>query len=181
MSWKFKPNWCIVANKDRTIQLNLQRFDAKRKGATLFKADSSHAPRLSQPRRVLDLIRKAANAVKARLQMPFSKHLRQRKVHRPCFSEPERSLSEAKGEVPFHASAEFVRAYGAIVDALTATIINAEVGLNWLSAQSPDLEEVRRSLNTIANDGKRAGEIVVQLRAPMKRSSTANDAVDSLS
>lgn len=67
-------------------------------------------------------------------------------------------------------SAESVRTYSAIVDALTATVINAEAGLNWLSAQRPDLEEVRRTLNMIAKDAKRAGEIVVRLRAPMKRS-----------
>ena len=73
-------------------------------------------------------------------------------------------------EAPLQTSAEFVRNYSAIVDALTATIVNAQAGLNWLSAQPPDLEEVRRALNTIADDGKRAGEIVVRLRVPMKRS-----------
>lgn len=78
------------------------------------------------------------------------------------------NLGDAKGEAPLQTSEDFVRTYGAVVDALTATIINAEAGLNWLSAQQPDLEEVRRTLKTIANDGKRAGEIVVRLRAPMR-------------
>jgi hypothetical protein len=75
-------------------------------------------------------------------------------------------------------SAEFVRAHSAIVNALTATIMNAEAGLNWLSAQPPDLDEVRRALNYIANDGKRAGEVVVRLRAPMKGSPIADDPID---
>jgi hypothetical protein len=54
-----------------------------------------------------------------------------------------------------------------IVDAITAAVTNAEAGLNWLSAEPPDLEEVRQALNRIASDGKRAAEIVVRLRALM--------------
>jgi pimeloyl-ACP methyl ester carboxylesterase len=53
----------IVANKDRTVQPELQRFVAKRMGATTFETDSSHVPMLSQPGFVLDVIRKAAKAV----------------------------------------------------------------------------------------------------------------------
>ena len=56
------------------------------------------------------------------------------------------------------------------VDAITAAVINAEAGLNWLRAEPPDLEAVRQALNGIASDGKRAAEIVVRLRVPMKRS-----------
>ena len=88
------------------------------------------------------------------------------------------SWCHAKGEALMQTSAEFAHTYSAIVDALTATLMNAEAGLNWLNAQPPDLDEVRRVLNGIANDGKRAGEIVVRLRAPMKSSPTADDPVD---
>jgi len=77
-----------------------------------------------------------------------------------------------------HQSAEFVRTYSSIVDALTATVISAQAALDWLNAQPPDLEEVRRTLNFIANDGMRAGEIVARLRAPMSRSPTADDSFD---
>jgi hypothetical protein len=75
-------------------------------------------------------------------------------------------------------SAEFVRTYGAIVDALAATVVSAQAGLDWLNAQPPDLEEVRRTLNSIANDGMRAGEIVARLRAPMRRSPTPDDSFE---
>jgi hypothetical protein len=51
-----------------------------------------------------------------------------------------------------------------ITDAITAVVINAQAGLRLLRAQSPDLEKVRQALNNIANDGKRAGDIVVRLR-----------------
>ena len=62
-AWKSKPSWYIVATRDRTIQPDLERFVAKRAGATVFETDSSHVPMLSQPEFVLDVIRKAANAV----------------------------------------------------------------------------------------------------------------------
>jgi hypothetical protein len=41
----------------------MERFVAKRMGATTFELDSSHVPMLSQPERVLDVIRTAAKAV----------------------------------------------------------------------------------------------------------------------
>ena len=84
---------------------------------------------------------------------------------------PEGSVSDAKGQVPLQISTEFVRIYNAqaheIVDAITAAVTRAQAGLNWLRAEPPDLEEVRQALNGIAADGKRAGEIIVRLRALM--------------
>src|SRR5262245_3868259 len=62
-AWRSKPSWYLVATKDRTIQPELERFVAKRMGATIFETDSSHVPMLSQPDFVLDVIRKAATAV----------------------------------------------------------------------------------------------------------------------
>jgi hypothetical protein len=46
-----------------TIQPELERFVAKRMGATVFETDSSRVPMLSQADFVLDVIRKAATAV----------------------------------------------------------------------------------------------------------------------
>jgi pimeloyl-ACP methyl ester carboxylesterase len=65
-AWKTKPSWYIVATSDRTVQPDLQRFVAKRMGATTFEADTSHVPMLSRPGLVLDVIRKAASAVAKR-------------------------------------------------------------------------------------------------------------------
>ena len=62
-AWRSKPSWYIVANNDRTVQPELQRFVAKRMGATIYEIDSSHVPMLSNPGRVIDVIRTAANAV----------------------------------------------------------------------------------------------------------------------
>ena len=61
-AWKSKPSWYIVAKQDRTVHPDLERFFAKRMGATTFECDSSHVPMLSQPDFVLDVIREAADA-----------------------------------------------------------------------------------------------------------------------
>jgi pimeloyl-ACP methyl ester carboxylesterase len=65
-AWRSKPSWYIVAKNDRTVQPDLERAMAKRMGATTYELDSSHVPMLSQPERVLDVIRTAANAVRDR-------------------------------------------------------------------------------------------------------------------
>ena len=49
--------------KDRTVHPDLERFVAKRMGATTVEVESSHVPMLSQPHAVLDVIRNAAKAV----------------------------------------------------------------------------------------------------------------------
>src|SRR6266481_96007 len=56
-AWKTKPNWYIVASQDRTVNPELQRFVAKRMGATTVEANSSHVPMLSHLGLVLDGIR----------------------------------------------------------------------------------------------------------------------------
>jgi pimeloyl-ACP methyl ester carboxylesterase len=63
VAWKSKPSWYIVANNDRTVHPDLQRFVAKRMGASTHAVDSSHVPMLSHPGFVLDVIRKAAQTL----------------------------------------------------------------------------------------------------------------------
>src|ERR1700751_4711517 len=60
IAWKSKPSWYIVAKADRTVHPDLQRFVAKRMGATTVETNSSHVIMLSQPDLVVDMIRKAA-------------------------------------------------------------------------------------------------------------------------
>jgi len=62
-AWRSKPSWYIVAKNDRTVHPELERFFAKRMGATTRELDSSHVPMLSHPKQVLDVIRTAARAV----------------------------------------------------------------------------------------------------------------------
>jgi pimeloyl-ACP methyl ester carboxylesterase len=66
IAWRSKPSWYIVGGKDRAVHPELQRFCAKRMGATTTELQSSHVPMLSQPRAVLDVIRNASAAVAAK-------------------------------------------------------------------------------------------------------------------
>jgi PAS domain S-box-containing protein len=48
---------------------------------------------------------------------------------------------------------------------VTAAVLNAEAALRWLAAQPPDLDKVREALSRIAEDGMRAGNIILGIRA----------------
>ena len=63
VAWRSKPSWYIVAKNDRTVHPDLERFVAKRMGATTVETDSSHVPMLSKPAVLLDVIRQAARTV----------------------------------------------------------------------------------------------------------------------
>ena len=63
VAWKSKPSWYIVANHDRTVQPELERFLAKRMNASTHAVDSSHVPMLFHPGFVVDVIRAATKAV----------------------------------------------------------------------------------------------------------------------
>jgi pimeloyl-ACP methyl ester carboxylesterase len=66
VAWRSKPSSYIMATSDRTVHPDLQRFLAKRTGATTYEVASSHVPMLSNPNLVIDVIRTAANAVRGR-------------------------------------------------------------------------------------------------------------------
>ncbi|AKV00115.1 putative signal peptide protein [Labilithrix luteola] len=62
-AWKTKPSWYIVGTNDQTVHPDLERFVAKRMNARVTELESSHVPMLSQPQRVYEVIRDAAEAV----------------------------------------------------------------------------------------------------------------------
>jgi pimeloyl-ACP methyl ester carboxylesterase len=66
VAWRSKPSSYILATKDGAVHPDLQRFLAKRMGATTYEVASSHVPMLSNPNLVIDVIRTAANAVRGR-------------------------------------------------------------------------------------------------------------------
>jgi len=59
-AWKSKPSWYVVVKNDHTVHPDLERAMAKRMGATTYELESSHMPMLSQPERVIEVIRAAA-------------------------------------------------------------------------------------------------------------------------
>jgi pimeloyl-ACP methyl ester carboxylesterase len=59
-AWKSKPSWFLVSTEDRLIHPDLQRFMAKRMGATVATVPSSHASLVSHPVETANLIAQAA-------------------------------------------------------------------------------------------------------------------------
>jgi pimeloyl-ACP methyl ester carboxylesterase len=64
-AWRTKPSWALVAGADRAINPEVQRFAAKRAGATVVELDgASHAVAVSEPKQVAALIRDAVRATR---------------------------------------------------------------------------------------------------------------------
>src|SRR6201999_146160 len=59
-AWREKPSFYAVSTEDRTINPDLERFMAKRMGATTIELKSSHLSLISHPQEISDLILKAA-------------------------------------------------------------------------------------------------------------------------
>ncbi|MGR6968840.1 alpha/beta fold hydrolase [Streptomyces cynarae] len=59
-AWKTRPSWALVAGADEAINPEVERFGAKRAGATVVELEgASHAVAISRPKEVADLIRDA--------------------------------------------------------------------------------------------------------------------------
>ncbi|MBD3885053.1 alpha/beta hydrolase [Phormidium tenue FACHB-886] len=61
-AWETIPSWYLVAQEDRAIPPELQRFMASRIGAKTIEISASHVPYISQPKEVVNLIIEAALA-----------------------------------------------------------------------------------------------------------------------
>ncbi|QIY74302.1 alpha/beta hydrolase [Streptomyces sp. RLB1-33] len=62
-AWKTKPSWALVAAADQAINPEVERFGAKRAGATILEVEgASHAVAVSRPKLVAELIRDAVRA-----------------------------------------------------------------------------------------------------------------------
>ena len=59
-AWRSKPSFYAVSKRDRTIDPELQRFMAKRMGATTIEVDASHLSLISHPQEIAGLIIRAA-------------------------------------------------------------------------------------------------------------------------
>jgi pimeloyl-ACP methyl ester carboxylesterase len=59
-AWKTIPSWYIVCTDDRAINPDLERYYAKRIGATTTEIKASHVPFLSRPKEVARVIEAAA-------------------------------------------------------------------------------------------------------------------------
>jgi len=61
---------------------------------------------------------------------------------------------------------------------LAAVIASGEACIHWLDREIPDLDEARGAVESIINDGKRAGEVVQRVRALAKKTDTERRPLD---
>ena len=62
-AWRSKPSWFLIAEGDRMIDPKTQHFMAERMKATARSYAVDHAPLLSAPQKVVDIILEAKQAV----------------------------------------------------------------------------------------------------------------------
>jgi PAS domain S-box-containing protein len=60
---------------------------------------------------------------------------------------------------------------------IAGAVTNAHAALRWLSAQPPDLEEVRQALARIVRDGGRAADVIDRIRELVKKAPLRKDGV----
>jgi signal transduction histidine kinase len=61
---------------------------------------------------------------------------------------------------------------------ISAVVTNAQTGLRWLRAKTPDLGEVQQSLELIIRDATRASDVLGRLRALMKKDLPRKEGLD---
>jgi PAS domain S-box-containing protein len=61
---------------------------------------------------------------------------------------------------------------------LGAIVTSAAAGSRWLATKPPQMDKARRALERIANDGKRAAEVIRRIRALMKRQAPRKEWLD---
>jgi len=61
-AWRSKPSWYAVSRQDRTTSPELERFLARRMGATTVEIDSGHLSLITHPDEVTQLILDAVRA-----------------------------------------------------------------------------------------------------------------------
>ncbi|HYZ87030.1 MAG TPA: two-component regulator propeller domain-containing protein, partial [Bryobacteraceae bacterium] len=61
---------------------------------------------------------------------------------------------------------------------LAGVVSNASAGLRWLAGISPNLEEAREGFRRIVRDGKRAGDVIVRIRALTRRAAARTEKLD---
>jgi signal transduction histidine kinase len=65
-----------------------------------------------------------------------------------------------------------------VMQPISAGISDAYAARRWLGAQPPNLDEVRQSLDSIVQQGNRAADVVVRIRAMFRKAPLRKDAVE---
>jgi PAS domain S-box-containing protein len=113
----------------------------------------------------------------------FVLDLTERKRAEEKARQSERRFREVQGEL---AHANRVATMGQLAASIAhevkqpigATVVNAQAALRWLSAQPPDMEEVRQVLGRIVNDGNRAANVIGRIRELLKKAPPRKEPLD---
>jgi len=62
-AWRSRPSWFLIAEEDRMINPKTEHFMAERMGATTRPCAVDHTPLLSAPKKVVDIILEAKQAI----------------------------------------------------------------------------------------------------------------------
>jgi len=65
-----------------------------------------------------------------------------------------------------------------ICQPLAAIVNNANASLRWLSGDSPNLVEAREAVRCIIRDGNRAGDVILRMRALLKKAPVTRERLD---
>jgi pimeloyl-ACP methyl ester carboxylesterase len=71
--WKDRPSWFLVAEEDRMIPAETQRFMAERMNARVRSAPADHVPMITKASAVVDVLLEAAREVEANLKKESSR------------------------------------------------------------------------------------------------------------
>jgi pimeloyl-ACP methyl ester carboxylesterase len=74
-AWKTIPSWYLVCSDDQMIPPPAQEFLAERMNATVRSVPSSHAPFMSHPQEVADIIALAAGAMTNQATQPIANQM----------------------------------------------------------------------------------------------------------
>ncbi len=69
-AWRAKPSWFLIADNDRMVSPETQRFTAQRMKSTVVSLPVDHVPIASNPQAVADLIEQAAGSLKILVTVP---------------------------------------------------------------------------------------------------------------
>ncbi len=61
---------------------------------------------------------------------------------------------------------------------LTAIVNNGNACLRWLASEEPDLDEAREAARRVIRDGSRAGEVIIRIRALLRKTDTEKARLD---
>jgi PAS domain S-box-containing protein len=153
-----------------------QRYGDRLKAGDIVTFESRHRRKDGTVFPVEIRVREFCQDGGRRLFISLSRDITERKRAAEAFREKQVELTHASrvatmGQLTASVAHE-------VSQPIAATLTNAQAALRWLGSQPPNLEEVRQTLARIVNDTKRAGEVINQIRALIKKAPARKDSMD---